>query len=222
MIERYERTDAPSDDDEALLRASWQEPNRFAEIFHRHFAEIHGYIARRLGALGPTDLAAETFLAAFRAGTGSIRPAVSVRPCCTASPPMRSATPARRTPLLRGAARTPADLVTETTATSPWAGRLGRPPGRAGGRARGLPPGTGTFCSWCAGRAQHARDRQALGFRRGRWARGSPGRSKLRADWVGPIPPETSRSAMTELDQIPTFCPPLQPVPQPSRPPSGG
>jgi RNA polymerase sigma-70 factor (ECF subfamily) len=80
MIESHERTDASPDDDTALIRASWQEPDRFAEIFHRHFAEIHGYIARRLGRDVADDLAAETFLAAFRNRTrfdperGEVRP----------------------------------------------------------------------------------------------------------------------------------------------------
>jgi RNA polymerase sigma-70 factor (ECF subfamily) len=71
---------APSQADEALLRASWHEPDRFAGIFHRHFPEIHRYIARRLGPDAADDLAAETFLAAFRRRTkfdaerGAVRP----------------------------------------------------------------------------------------------------------------------------------------------------
>jgi hypothetical protein len=35
--------------DAAVIKASWHEPERFAEIFHRYFSEIHRYIARRLG-----------------------------------------------------------------------------------------------------------------------------------------------------------------------------
>ncbi|XRQ09791.1 RNA polymerase sigma factor [Actinomadura welshii] len=55
---------APSDT-EAIVR-SRREPAAFAVVFHRHFAEIHRYAARRLGADAADDIAAETFLAAFR------------------------------------------------------------------------------------------------------------------------------------------------------------
>ena len=66
--------------DAAVIKASWHEPERFAEIFHRYFTEIHRYIARRLGADVADDLAAETFLTAFRkrsrfdASRGAVRP----------------------------------------------------------------------------------------------------------------------------------------------------
>ncbi|GAA1566690.1 RNA polymerase sigma factor [Actinomadura kijaniata] len=56
----------PPDGDVAAIVRSRREPEAFAEVFHRHFDEIHGYIARRLGADAADDLAAETFLAAFR------------------------------------------------------------------------------------------------------------------------------------------------------------
>lgn len=52
--------------DAAVMALSLREPEVFAEIFHRHFAEIHRYIARRLGSDAADDIAAETFLAAFR------------------------------------------------------------------------------------------------------------------------------------------------------------
>ncbi|MFD0691329.1 RNA polymerase sigma factor [Actinomadura fibrosa] len=51
-------------DAEAIVR-SRREPAAFAEVFHRHFAEIHRYAARRLGPDVADDIAAETFLAAF-------------------------------------------------------------------------------------------------------------------------------------------------------------
>lgn len=38
----------------------------FAETFDRYFGEIHGYIARRLGTGAADDIAAETFLIAYR------------------------------------------------------------------------------------------------------------------------------------------------------------
>jgi RNA polymerase sigma-70 factor, ECF subfamily len=52
-------------DDAVLIQASWREPDRFAEVFDRHYADIHGYVARRLGRGLADDLAAETFLVAF-------------------------------------------------------------------------------------------------------------------------------------------------------------
>jgi RNA polymerase sigma factor (sigma-70 family) len=51
---------------EAVIVKSWHEPALFAEIFHRHFDEIHRYVHRRLGADAADEIAAETFLAAFR------------------------------------------------------------------------------------------------------------------------------------------------------------
>jgi len=46
---------------------SADDPDRFGEIFDRYFPEIHGYVARRLGRDIADDVAADTFLAAFRA-----------------------------------------------------------------------------------------------------------------------------------------------------------
>jgi RNA polymerase sigma factor (sigma-70 family) len=51
---------------EAVIVKSWHEPELFAEIFHRHFDEIHRYVHRRLGSEAADEIAAETFLAAFR------------------------------------------------------------------------------------------------------------------------------------------------------------
>jgi RNA polymerase sigma-70 factor (ECF subfamily) len=53
-------------DDAGLIDASRAEPERFARIFDDHFAEIHRYVDRRLGAHAADDIAAETFLVAFR------------------------------------------------------------------------------------------------------------------------------------------------------------
>ncbi|MFD0688014.1 RNA polymerase sigma factor [Actinomadura fibrosa] len=55
-----------SDDVAALIAASREHPERFAELFDRHYAEIRRYIDRRLGADAADDLAAEVFLVAFR------------------------------------------------------------------------------------------------------------------------------------------------------------
>src|SRR5215211_2277946 len=56
---------APSVDDAALIERSWREPERFTALFDRYYAEIHGYVARRLGPSRAEDVASETFLIAF-------------------------------------------------------------------------------------------------------------------------------------------------------------
>ncbi|MBW8486742.1 RNA polymerase sigma factor [Actinomadura parmotrematis] len=52
--------------DAAAIAESWHEPERFTELFHRHYQGVHGYVARRVGPDAADDIAAETFLAAFR------------------------------------------------------------------------------------------------------------------------------------------------------------
>jgi RNA polymerase sigma factor (sigma-70 family) len=67
-------------DDVPLIVASLREPDRFALLYERYFAEIYRYLAGRLGRDVADDLAAETFLAAFRARSrfdparGAVRP----------------------------------------------------------------------------------------------------------------------------------------------------
>jgi RNA polymerase sigma-70 factor (ECF subfamily) len=51
--------------DAQLIEASEHDPNQFGEIADRHFAEIHGYIARRVGRDLAADLGSETFAIAF-------------------------------------------------------------------------------------------------------------------------------------------------------------
>jgi RNA polymerase sigma-70 factor (ECF subfamily) len=53
-----------SNDAQEML-ASIGDPERFTAIVERHFAEIFGYLARRVGAEAE-DLASETFVVAFR------------------------------------------------------------------------------------------------------------------------------------------------------------
>jgi len=53
------------DGDARVIELSWDEPEHFAAIFDRYFAEIHRYLARRAGARVAADLAGEVFLAAF-------------------------------------------------------------------------------------------------------------------------------------------------------------
>ncbi len=51
-------------DAEAII-ASWSDPSRFTAVFERHFAALHGYLARRVGSDLADDLAAETLVRAF-------------------------------------------------------------------------------------------------------------------------------------------------------------
>ncbi|HUD36368.1 MAG TPA: RNA polymerase sigma factor [Streptosporangiaceae bacterium] len=51
--------------DARIVQASLTDPDRFGVIFDRYFAEIHGYVARRLGSDVADDVAAETFATAF-------------------------------------------------------------------------------------------------------------------------------------------------------------
>ncbi|GII94719.1 RNA polymerase sigma factor [Sinosporangium siamense] len=53
-------------DDAELIQESWRRPDLFAVLYDRYFGEIHRYAAGRLGTQIADDLAAETFLVAFR------------------------------------------------------------------------------------------------------------------------------------------------------------
>ncbi|MGV9778160.1 RNA polymerase sigma factor [Streptosporangium sp. NPDC003464] len=67
-------------DDAALIEQSWHRPDVFAVLYDRYFGEIHRYAAGRLGTQIADDLAAETFLVAFRKrqsfdpARGAVRP----------------------------------------------------------------------------------------------------------------------------------------------------
>ncbi|MFI6297615.1 RNA polymerase sigma factor [Nonomuraea sp. NPDC050790] len=67
-------------DDAALIERSWRRPDVFAVLYDRYFDEIHRYLAGRLGTHIADDLAAETFLVAFRkrrtydVARGAVRP----------------------------------------------------------------------------------------------------------------------------------------------------
>jgi len=65
--------------DEDLLAESIREPDRFAPLFDRHAADIHRYLARRVGPVAD-DLLSETFLAAFRQRSTYRRVGAGVRP----------------------------------------------------------------------------------------------------------------------------------------------
>jgi RNA polymerase sigma factor (sigma-70 family) len=51
--------------DATLIEQSLAEPEQFGTIFERYFAQIHQYLARRVGAKIADDLAAEVFVVAF-------------------------------------------------------------------------------------------------------------------------------------------------------------
>lgn len=56
----------PGAADGKAIAASGADPERFAEIFDRHWTAIHRYVAWRLGAEMAEDVAADVFLTAFR------------------------------------------------------------------------------------------------------------------------------------------------------------
>jgi RNA polymerase sigma-70 factor (ECF subfamily) len=54
-----------SESDGSVLRRSIDQPDCFALLFDRHFAEVHRFVRRRLGDELAGELAGETFLRAF-------------------------------------------------------------------------------------------------------------------------------------------------------------
>jgi RNA polymerase sigma-70 factor (ECF subfamily) len=54
------------DSDAEMILRSRVDPEAFSGIFDRHFAAIHRYLARRVGVSRADDLAAQTFVVAFR------------------------------------------------------------------------------------------------------------------------------------------------------------
>jgi RNA polymerase sigma-70 factor (ECF subfamily) len=60
-----DRAAATEPTDAAILAASVGDPQAFTSLFERHFARIHRWLQRRVGAPLAEDLAAETFTRAF-------------------------------------------------------------------------------------------------------------------------------------------------------------
>jgi len=60
------RAPAAVDDDATVIAQSVSDPERFAVLVRRHGAAITRYVTRRLGTDAADDVAAETFLVAFR------------------------------------------------------------------------------------------------------------------------------------------------------------
>jgi RNA polymerase sigma factor (sigma-70 family) len=53
-------------DDAALLARSTSDPSAFGVVYERHRDRVLRYVARRVGVTGAEDIAAETFVRAFR------------------------------------------------------------------------------------------------------------------------------------------------------------
>ncbi|MGI5170911.1 RNA polymerase sigma factor [Spirillospora sp. CA-253888] len=69
---------APTDAE--LLIASVHDGDRFTLVYDRHYADVHRYVAGRLGPQAADDVVAEIFLAAFRGRAGFDPSRGSVRP----------------------------------------------------------------------------------------------------------------------------------------------
>jgi RNA polymerase sigma factor (sigma-70 family) len=67
-------------EDGVIIAQSVRQPDRFALIFDRYFAEIHRYVERRLGTEVADEIAADTFLTAFRKRDSYRTDSVSARP----------------------------------------------------------------------------------------------------------------------------------------------
>ncbi|WP_067486307.1 RNA polymerase sigma factor [Actinomadura hibisca] len=52
--------------DEELVAASLHDPESFTAVYDRHYPAVYRYVAGRLGTQAADDVAAETFLIAFR------------------------------------------------------------------------------------------------------------------------------------------------------------
>lgn len=61
---------SPPSDDGSIVTASVADAERFGVLVDRHHRTVHRYLARRIGADGADDLAAETFAVAFRKRAG--------------------------------------------------------------------------------------------------------------------------------------------------------
>lgn len=64
---RYNEQAGPRRHDGELIAESFDDANRFGELFDRHYAPVHRFINRRLGSELADELAAETFTRAFKA-----------------------------------------------------------------------------------------------------------------------------------------------------------
>ncbi|MFB4305550.1 RNA polymerase sigma factor [Actinomadura sp. GTD37] len=56
-------------EDARLIRESLHDPEQFTAVYDRHYTVVYRYVAGRLGSQPADDIAAETFLVAFRRRT---------------------------------------------------------------------------------------------------------------------------------------------------------
>ncbi|MGW1890459.1 RNA polymerase sigma factor [Streptomyces sp. NPDC002004] len=63
---RGARVEASEESDVEVVVQSLEQPELFARLYDRYAADIHRYVARRLGIGAADDITAETFLVAFR------------------------------------------------------------------------------------------------------------------------------------------------------------
>ena len=66
--------------DAEVIAASLEAPERFAEIFDRHYSAVRGYLPRRIDSFSADDLAAETFVVALRRREAYDRSQANARP----------------------------------------------------------------------------------------------------------------------------------------------
>jgi hypothetical protein len=84
--------------DAHILAASREEPDRFRELFERHFSVTLSYLRRRVGIDMAEDLAIETFAVAFRRRASYDVEQPAPARGCSGSPPTSSTPPTGRTP----------------------------------------------------------------------------------------------------------------------------
>ena len=59
----------PVESDATVIRASWEDSDRFGALYDRYAGHLYRYAYQRVGAPAAEDVVAETFLAAFRRRT---------------------------------------------------------------------------------------------------------------------------------------------------------
>lgn len=67
-------------DDAELIRGSLRRPERFGEVFERHFEAVRAYVARGVGSGPAEEITSETFLIAFEHRRRFDRSFTSARP----------------------------------------------------------------------------------------------------------------------------------------------
>ena len=79
-MQAVSRDEGRVESDSELIRRSLESPRVFEAVFERHFARVHAYAQRRVGASLADDVAAETFVRAFEARARFVRERVDALP----------------------------------------------------------------------------------------------------------------------------------------------